>query len=319
MKFTKILLVAFALACMLSLTGCNILGLIGGQDPTPDPGPGEQPGDTTCQHEFTDKVTAAYLNTAATCEAPATYFKSCKKCGAKGTDTFRYGNPAPHTLEEVIADEHIKIAADCAYGAEYYMTCSVCGQHGDETFMYGDPLQHDYQEVQDRAFMLNGASCTQAARYYESCTLCGAKGTKIFTVGHAEGHKFEEVAETAATMTTHGKVAHKVCTVCTLTFDLEENPLSNVPVIHNYTDFYDEEEGKHFHYCQIPNCEERECVGDHVYGGDCDPYCEDCNLVREVEVEHVDENGDTFCDVCLEPMPLPEPPKEDDTSDFDPF
>lgn len=317
MKFTKILLVALALVCLMTLAGCQ---LIPTPTPTPDPDPNPDTNDT-CEHQFTEKVTAAFLNTAATCEAPATYFKSCKLCGAKGTETFSSGRPSAHTLEEIVADEHIKIPADCAYGAEYYMTCSVCGQHGDETFMYGDPLQHDYQEVQDRAFMLNGASCTQAARYYVSCTLCGARGTTIFTVGHADGHKFETVEETAATATTHGKVAHKVCTVCTATFDLDENLLSNVPIIHNFTNFFDEdpETGVHFHYCQIPECEAREYEGGHVYTGDCDQYCDDCNLTREVEVEHTDENGDGLCDVCTEPLPLPEPPKEDDTSDFDPF
>ena len=316
MKFAKILLVALALACMLSLAGCSLLG--GGPEPEPDPDPNPGTNDT-CEHVFTEKASSAYLCAAATCESPATYFKSCKLCGVKSTDTFLSGKAAAHKLVQIVADEHVKFPADCSYGAEYYMTCSVCGQHSEETFMDGEPLTHNFQQVQDRAYMLNGASCTQAARYYESCTLCGAKSSTIFTVGHADGHHFETVEETAPTATAHGKVTHKVCTVCTLTFDLEENSLPNVPIIHSFSTFFEEEEGEHFHACLVDGCVERTDVAAHTYGADCDAHCNVCELTRTVEADHADENGDGFCDVCAEPVLLPEPPKEDDTSDFDPF
>lgn len=43
-----------------------------------------------------ETVSDSYLKTAATCTAPAVYYKSCKLCGAKGTETFTSGNPLGH-------------------------------------------------------------------------------------------------------------------------------------------------------------------------------------------------------------------------------
>ena len=51
----------------------------------------------TCKHgEWVETVSDSYLKTAATCTAPAVYYKSCKLCGAKGTETFTSGNPLGH-------------------------------------------------------------------------------------------------------------------------------------------------------------------------------------------------------------------------------
>lgn len=51
----------------------------------------------TCKHgEWVETVSDSYLKTAATCTAPAVYYKSCKICGAKGTETFTSGNPLGH-------------------------------------------------------------------------------------------------------------------------------------------------------------------------------------------------------------------------------
>lgn len=51
----------------------------------------------TCKHgEWVETVSDSYLKTAATCTAPAVYYKSCKLCGAKGTKTFTSGNPLGH-------------------------------------------------------------------------------------------------------------------------------------------------------------------------------------------------------------------------------
>ena len=51
----------------------------------------------TCKHgEWVETVSDSYLKTAATCTAPTVYYKSCKLCGAKGTETFTSGNPLGH-------------------------------------------------------------------------------------------------------------------------------------------------------------------------------------------------------------------------------
>ena len=51
----------------------------------------------TCKHgEWVETVSDSYLKAAATCTAPAVYYKSCKLCGAKGTETFTSGKPLGH-------------------------------------------------------------------------------------------------------------------------------------------------------------------------------------------------------------------------------
>ncbi|MBR1392266.1 MAG: hypothetical protein IJ561_00360 [Ruminococcus sp.] len=43
-------------------------------------------------HTFTaEKTLPAYLKSEATCASPAVYYKSCSVCGARGTETFEYG------------------------------------------------------------------------------------------------------------------------------------------------------------------------------------------------------------------------------------
>ena len=57
----------------------------------------EQGGGNVHEHVFDQEVVEdKYLQTAATCTSVAVYHKSCE-CGAKGTDTFEYGEIGEHT------------------------------------------------------------------------------------------------------------------------------------------------------------------------------------------------------------------------------
>lgn len=94
-----------------------------------------------CSHDFSaQNATDEYLNTAADCTSPATYFYSCSHCAAKGTKTFEYGEPAPHTYDrEVAKKKYLKEAATEESPALYYKSCS-CGEAGSETFESGEPV-----------------------------------------------------------------------------------------------------------------------------------------------------------------------------------
>lgn len=78
-------------------------------------------------HSFTQQTqTAAYLKTAATCTADATYWYSCATCGlASSTEYFTAtGTKIAHTPDNT--ETTLKQAATCTTNALYYQECSVC-------------------------------------------------------------------------------------------------------------------------------------------------------------------------------------------------
>ena len=90
-------------------------------------------------HTYDQEIaTAEYKASNATCTAKATYYKSCI-CGAKGTETFEYGEPV-HTGTlgdwQYDADNHWKVYSCCGAEAEKTAhvydndtdaTCNTCG------------------------------------------------------------------------------------------------------------------------------------------------------------------------------------------------
>ncbi len=55
--------------------------------------------DSKKPHSFTfEAAKQEYLKTAATCTSMAVYYKSCKDCGARGEETFEYGEPDGHNF-----------------------------------------------------------------------------------------------------------------------------------------------------------------------------------------------------------------------------
>ena len=102
-----------------------------------------------------------YLKSAATCTQAAVYYYSCE-CGAKGEDTFEYGNAAGHEYEKTVVEP------TCTQVGYTLNTCKVC------------PITMRSDEVPMLEHQSSGeATCTQP----ETCTVCGTVLTEA--TGHA--------------------------------------------------------------------------------------------------------------------------------------
>ena len=91
---------------------------------------GSNSGGETHTHAFNiEKASSEYLKSAATCQAQAVYYKSCT-CGAKGTETFTYGEKAAHVADTAKwvydAEQHWRT---CIYGCN-----TIVGEKVNHTF-----------------------------------------------------------------------------------------------------------------------------------------------------------------------------------------
>ena len=135
-------------------------------------------------HSFTcRRLFGVYLKEAATCSSGAVY-NYCFTCGEKGTETFEYGDPAPHTPVQITDDAYLLSDATCYSGRIYYCSCSVCGAKLTETFESGDPVPHSFtSKKHGKKYLCTPATTEAAATYYYSCKYCGLKGEETFEYG----------------------------------------------------------------------------------------------------------------------------------------
>ena len=167
-------------------------------------------------HVFDQEVVDdKYLASPATCSNAATYFKSCI-CGEKGSETFLYGNPAPHTYSDQWSfneTDHWR-AATCGHNGETtdfgphkwddgkiikdaghnvngekLYTCTTCGTTKTETIA-GQPHEYNQMVISDQ-YLASPATCTSPATYYFAC-VCGEKGSEVFSYGEAKGHTYSD-------------------------------------------------------------------------------------------------------------------------------
>lgn len=150
-----------------------------------------------CNHNFSQQNTD-YLSQPASCVSKALYYYSCKHCGAKGTETFEYGQPLSHTYDKTNTDSaYLKSGATCTAPAVYYYSCT-CGDKGTTTFESGSTLGHNHKttwssdnsshwhecsrcaDKKDEAAHIPGAAATEAAP--QTCTECG------YVISPALGH-----------------------------------------------------------------------------------------------------------------------------------
>lgn len=146
-------------------------------------------------HVFDKEVaTDAYKASDATCTAKATYYKSCA-CGEKGTETFEYGELAPHTWTP----------ATCTAPK----TCSVCGA------TEGDALGHT-----------EGTEWkSDADNHWHVCTVAGCG---VVIESSKAAHEFEWKIDKEATATEKGS-KHEECKVCGYKKAAVEIPATGTP------------------------------------------------------------------------------------------
>ena len=116
-------------------------------------------------HKYVEKVDDKYLKDAATCTKPAVYYKSCSVCGEKGTETFEYGDLAPHANVKLV---NVKAATEEEEGYTGDEKCLDC----DKVIKTGHniaKLVHEPKKVEAKA--ATAASEGNKEHYY--CENCG--------------------------------------------------------------------------------------------------------------------------------------------------
>lgn len=206
-------------------------------------------------HAFTSTSSTAYIRTTATCQAKATYWKTCATCGmsAEGNDNnayFESGSYAAHkytsytrTAEPTCTVGH-KETAYCDYG---------CGTA--DVVTYTDALGHSYTEkLADPAYIKTPATCTTNAVYYYKCVRCTEKGSGTWTQDNsATGHNLTPHAAVPPTCGQNGDKAYWSCSNCNKYFDNAEGTVevslnswkgTGEPATGNHNYVYDPNGGK---------------------------------------------------------------------------
>ncbi|MBR6033512.1 MAG: hypothetical protein IKP28_02045 [Clostridia bacterium] len=209
----KIFVMLFIFFCMISLLNLNKASAAINVKPVV-----LSDGGGVCRHTYVNKALPKYIKSYATCTRPAVYYKSCSKCGARGTGTFTSGSALGHQLSTPRMASNLKSAATCTTPAVYYKYCLRCRQNVSVTFTYGKSLGHNYIENKNPKYIKSYATCENPAVYYKSCSRCGQKGTATFTSGEALGHELSmprwgSNLKSAATCT-NPAVYYKYCLRC---------------------------------------------------------------------------------------------------------
>lgn len=187
-------------------------------------------------HSFTQEVAEAkYLKSAAGCDAPAVYYKSCTCGEASTTETFQYGTALGHSYTaEKVADQYLKTAATCTEDAVYFKSCARCGDKGTETFTAtGTALGH----VQASPWAHNDTE------HWQVCTRCN--------------EAFNKAAHNGGTATCQNKAT---CEVCGAAYGkLGE---------HNFDTKWTSDGTHHYHKCLTAGCTEKKEGAEHSSTGD---------------------------------------------------
>jgi hypothetical protein len=154
--------------------------------------PGVDRYSCACGYSYTDSspvkghdsngmvATGTYLKSAATCSSAAVYYKSCSRCGAKSTQTFKNGNPDEfnHTGSQTIRYQDYDETKHSVI-----VHCSGCNSTVSETYESHTSTTenctkcnrhvHSFTEnVVHENYLKKRATCISKGIYYKSC-LCG--------------------------------------------------------------------------------------------------------------------------------------------------
>ena len=157
---TTLLAVCAACTLMVGVTGCK--------DPH--------------VHSYVKPVaTEAYLATEATCTEKATYYFSCE-CGAKGVDTFEYGEALGHDFVTYVPDGNAKCEVD---GTKTAQCSRNCGE-SDTVVDVGSALSHSFTNYESDG----DATCEVDGHETAYCDHgCGTTDNRV-EVDSKLGHSF---------------------------------------------------------------------------------------------------------------------------------
>lgn len=261
-------------------------------------------------HTFDQKKTTdTYKAAEATCTEPETYYYSCI-CGAKGTETFRFGALADHRFDQQKAtDEYRAAEATCTEAATYYMSC-ICGEKGTQTFRYGDPVPHTPGAPAD---CVHAQTCTVCGTVLERAkghvdgpvrydekehwTVCGRDGCG--EILRRDGHTGRWLVEESSTCVTRGTEVYR----CGCGY---ENTRKLELADHDHSGDWQSDGRQHYRIC--PDCGQSIDAADHR-GGEYQPdhaeeqhcrICTDCGLGYDYGYHIPVPNGETKAPTCTE-------------------
>lgn len=186
-------------------------------------------------HSFTQKVAEPqYLKSAAGCDAPAVYYKSCT-CGvASTTETFQYGTALGHSYTaEKVAPQYEETPAGCETDAVYFKSCARCGAKGTETFTVANSaLGHK-----------GGAWQSDETGHWKVCERVNC------------GKRFNEGTHDGGKATCQAKAA---CTTCGAAY----GELG----AHDMDTKWSSNDTQHFHKCLTKGCDYIKDAADHSGG-----------------------------------------------------
>lgn len=156
-------------------------------------------------HDYSKEImTAEYQKSAATCTAPAVYYKCCSRCGKATPDETFNGEKLDHKFTRKLEGTTTKAGdATCTEPATYFYSCETCGAIGTETFTVGSALGHDWSAPKD-----NGANKPQI----RECNRCNI--TECVEKDGKPQHSLKFVPAKAATCTADGNDAYWECENC---------------------------------------------------------------------------------------------------------
>ena len=212
-------------------------------------------------HKFTETVSKMYLKSAATCQSPAVYYKSCLVCDEKSSETFEYGEK---DFSNHIGNTYLVGQKEATCYAEGYtgdIYCSTCNHeiekgtpiaknaHNPASVWTTDETDH-WKECQtvgcgniiDKAHHSGGeATCVNKA----ICEVCKIEYGDV----DATNHKHTEVRGAKdATCCEKGYTGDTYCTDCNALISSG----AEIPATGNHTDVdgkWESDGENHWHTC----------------------------------------------------------------------
>ena len=281
-------------------------------------------------HKFTETVSKMYLKSAATCQSPAVYYKSCLVCDEKSFETFEYGekdfsNHIGNTY--LVGQKEATCYAEGYTGDTYCSTCNheiekgtpiAKNAHNPASVWTTDETDH-WKECQtvgcgniiDKAHHSGGeATCVNKA----ICEVCKIEYGDV----DATNHKYTEVRGAKdATCCEKGYTGDTYCTDCNALISSG----AEIPATGNHTDVdgkWESDGTNHWHTCYFGtkfditahNGGEATCKSPaecsecgHSYGPlDANNHKGTTYLKNQKEATCFEEGytGDTYCSDCNE-------------------